>query len=682
MWGVYCDHMGLLSDFFARTENAPTSKRSAYLEAMLGGSGTASGVNVTEERALTTSAVYACVRVLSESIASLPLFLYERQTTGGKSRARQHYLYQLLHDRPNPLMTAFELRELLVSHMALYGNAYCEIGYNSSGRITELWPLRPDRMVQIRRTESNRLAYQYQDGNGGSRWLPQDAVWHLRGLSPDGIMGYSPIQLMRQAVGMSLATEEFGARFFQNGARPSMVLQHPGVLSDEAYDRLASSWMANYGGLANAHRPAILEEGMSVEAIGLPPEDAQFLETRRYQLGEIARIYRIPPHMIGDLERATFSNIEHQSINFVIHTLRPWLVRIEQSISQQLLLERDRSRYYAEFLVDGLLRGDIQSRYDAYATGRQNGWLSADDIRRLENMNPLPDGKGDLYLVPLNMVPVDQLTEINEPAADEAGVRQTSPLSKEAAVRAVVSFEERSRAAAGSRQRVMGSYMRLFEDVLARLVRREVTDVKRAARKLLKRNLAEFVIWLDQYYEAHAETVRDGLRPTYEAYAAAVAEQVRLELKEGDALTSGAFVNEYANLYGLRYAAARQRAVTRLIERVQRDGGELLDEIEQHFDELDENRPTTEARREAHRANNAFAVLAYAAYGVTRKRWTTVGEDCPYCEKLNGKIVEVHGYFLSAGSAITVDDKPDMRISINMGHPPAHDGCDCMVTAA
>lgn len=219
------------------------------------------------------------------------------------------------------------------------------------------------------------------------------------------------MRLAREAIGMALATEEYGARFFGNGAKPGGVLEHPGKLSKEAQDRLRTSWNEMHQGLSKQHRIAILEEGMSYKQIGIPPEDAQFLETRKFQLNEIARIFRIPPHLVGDLERATFSNVEQQSIDFVVHTIRPWLVRWEQAIKLKLFTPTERRRFFAEFVADGLLRGDIKSRYEAYAIGRQNGWLSADDIRELENMNPLPDDTGKVYLVPLNMVPADKVYE-------------------------------------------------------------------------------------------------------------------------------------------------------------------------------------------------------------------------------------------------------------------------------
>lgn len=367
------------------------------------------GLSVTETTALSVVAVYACVRILSETVASLPLFLYKRLDRG-KQRAGDHPLYPLLHDVPNPEMNSFTFRETLMAHLVTWGNAYAEIEWDSYTKVKALWPLRPDRMQVWR--ENDQIVYKYYLPNSaGMVTLPAYRVWHIPGLGFDGLVGYPPITLAREAIGLSLATEEFGARFFGSGAAPGGVLEHPGKLSKDAQDNLRKSWNEMHSGLSNQHRLAILEEGMKWNKIGIPPDDAQFLETRKFQKNEIASFFHIPPHMIGDLERATFSNIEEQALEFVVYTMRPWLVRWEQSINQKLLNPDERADYFAEFLVDGLLRGNIQARYQAYATGRQWGWLSANDIRELENQNPLPGEEGDIYLNPMNMVPALQLLQ-------------------------------------------------------------------------------------------------------------------------------------------------------------------------------------------------------------------------------------------------------------------------------
>lgn len=369
---------------------------------------TTSGKTVNERTALQTTAVYACVRILSETIASLPLHVY-RYTEGEKAKDTEHVLYTLLHDEPNPDMTSFVFRETLMSHLLIWGNAYSQILRNRSGQVIGLYPLLPDQM-SVHRSEKGKLYYvynRYEEDNPnfqekGSIVLSQEEVLHIPGLGFDGLIGYSPIALAKNAVGMTLACEEYGASFFGNGANPGGVLEHPGILKDPA--KVRDSWNAVYQGTRNAHKVAVLEEGMSYKQIGIPPEEAQFLETRKFQVNEIARLFRIPPHMVGDLEKSSFSNIEQQSLEFVKYTLDPWVVRFEQALKKSLLLPEEKKTHFIKFNVDGLLRGDYQSRMNGYAIGRQNGWLSTNDIRELEELNPIsPEEGGDLYLINGNM---------------------------------------------------------------------------------------------------------------------------------------------------------------------------------------------------------------------------------------------------------------------------------------
>jgi HK97 family phage portal protein len=303
--------------------------------------GTASGKTVNERTAMQTTAVYACVRILAETIASLPLNVY-RSTDIGKEKAIDHQLYYLLHDEPNPEMTSFVFRETLMSHLLLWGNAYAQIIRDGRGRILALYPLLPDRMA-VDRTTDGQLFYEYRKDAGYVILRPED-VLHIPGLGFDGLVGYSPIAMAKNAVGMAIATEEYGAKFFANGANPGGVLEHPGVVKDPA--RIRESWNAVYQGSGNAHRVAVLEEGMKFQPIGIPPEQAQFLETRKFQTEEICRIFRVPPHLVANLDKATFSNIEHQSISFVVHTIRPWLVRLEQGMNKALLSQSEKGQYF------------------------------------------------------------------------------------------------------------------------------------------------------------------------------------------------------------------------------------------------------------------------------------------------------------------------------------------------
>ncbi len=371
-----------------------------------------SGKRVNERSAMQMTAVYSCVRILSEAVASLPLHIYEQQD-GQSRKATDHPLFFILHDEPNPEMTSFVFRETLMTHLLLWGNAYAQIIRNGKGQVIALYPLMPDRM-KVDRDEDGQLFYEYQvskadpsiNKSGTVRLHPQD-VLHIPGLGFDGLVGYSPIAMAKNAIGMAIACEEYGAKFFAHGAAPSGVLEHPGVLKDPS--KLRDSWQATFGGSANSGKVAVLEEGVKYTPISIAPEQAQFLETRKFQINEIARIFRIPPHMVGDLEKSSFSNIEQQSLEFVKYTLDPWVSRWEQAMTKILLTPEEKKKYTIKFNVDGLLRGDYQSRMNGYAIARQNGWMSANDIRRLEEMDPIPEeAGGDLYLVNGNMLPLQQ----------------------------------------------------------------------------------------------------------------------------------------------------------------------------------------------------------------------------------------------------------------------------------
>lgn len=401
--------MGFLSGLF-RTRDAPQNRTSGSNYAFyLGGS--TSGKMVNERSAMQMTAVYACVRILAEAIAGLPLHLYKYTDDGGKEKALDHPLYLLLHDEPNPEMSSFVFRETLMTHLLLWGNAYAQIIRNGKGDIIALYPLMPNRMT-VDRNEAGQLYYQYTRSTddaptmkGSTVVLMPSDVLHIPGLGFDGLVGYSPIAMAKNAIGLAIATEEYGAKFFANGAAPSGVLEHPGTVKDP--QRLRDAWMSQFGGSSNSGKVAVLEEGLKYTPISISPEQAQFLETRKFQIDEIARIFRVPPHMVGDLEKSSFSNIEQQSLEFVKYTLDPWVMRWEQSIQRSLFAPDEKRQYFVKFNVEGLLRGDYQSRMQGYATARQNGWMSANDIRELENLDRIPaENGGDLYLINGNMLPL------------------------------------------------------------------------------------------------------------------------------------------------------------------------------------------------------------------------------------------------------------------------------------
>ena len=658
----------------------------------------AAGVRVDEESALRVSAVLACVKVLSETVASLPLIVYRRLPDGGKERASQHYLYLPLHDQPNPLMTKYTFWETLTHHVLLWGNAYAEIEYNARGEPIAFWPLSPTRVAVIGNTR--RIQYEISLDNGGIKTLPSSYILHIPGLGFDGIVGYSPIALMREAVGLALATEEFGAKFFSSGTHLGGYLETDRALSDTAYERLKRDVKSGQG-LENAHRLQILEEGLKYSKVTIPPEDAQYILTRKMQIAEIARIYRVPLHLVGETDKAaTFASVEQFQIQFIVHTVRPWLVRLEQILNTKLFLPTERREYFCEFLIDGLLRGDIASRYNAYAIGRQHGWLSADDVRRMENMNPLPDGQGKHYLIPMNMQVVS------------AAIRPDEPVEKN-------NREKRSKRNRLPRNKLRKLYLPLFRDAIGRMLKREEADIMRKVRKT--DDLQRLSIWLTDFYLKHEDYIRKQIRPAFQSLAEAVYNEALDEAADYFAAISdtgvraeGSFNDDIKDKLGIYIEAPgevgrsdevlpdeiKSRLERYLTLFVKRHTGESVSDLrkvinrtdnieriernmQSEFDRWQEptaSRLTNQTQNETVRATCAIAVMAWAAIGIRRIKWVTVGENCDFCNALDGRVVGVDEGFVG-GEGVSAKGKllaPSELIFV----PPLHSGCDCDIMIA
>ena len=643
-----------------------------------GGAATASGVWVSEETALHYAPFFAGVRVLAEDVGGLPLITYERLARG-KRRATDHPLYPLLHDMPNPYMSAVAFKETLQGHAITWGDGYGYIVRNGAGDATELWPLRPDRVKpEITRTGPGQmtLMYRYTDEvNNIHRMLHPDEVLHIKGLGGDGICGYSVIQMARQSLGLGIAAETYGARLFSNGARPGGVLKHPGRLSDGASKRLKADWEILHQGLDQAHRVAIMEEGMEWQAIGIPPEDAQFLETRKFQVAEMARWLRLPPHKIGDLERATFSNIEHQAIDYVTSALRIWLVRWEQAVHTRLLTSAERGRFFAEHLVDALLRGDTKSRYEAYAIGRNWGWLSADDVNKMENRNPLPDQRGEVYLVPLNMKPAPTPEEAAKPPAppeppppdpvddpdddDPRGLRGRS-------------VEERLEIAAVYAEQLIAADRALAESERVKVG--ELVEALAAGG-----SESTFLAELGELYEGEIrqETI-DAWLPILAELAAAVAEDAAADVAYEDDVDLAVWVAAYvASHVGYRIASQLGQ-LTALLKLGAEAAAAMLDRLAKWVTE----RPERIARWQSVQLPNAAAREVWRTAGVTSIVWVTQGaDDCTFCGSLDGRTVGIEEPFATAGSELG-DGEEKLKLSRKVQHPPLHPGCDCQIQPA
>ncbi|MBF8255862.1 MAG: phage portal protein, family [Anaerolineales bacterium] len=634
-------------------QNPPT-----WLREWMGGSGgpTASGKRVDEETALQYTAVLACVRIHAETFASLPWDVF-RRLVRGRERATDHALWPLLHDAPNPEITSFTFRETAVTHEGTWGNSYAEIERNNAGRPIALWPIPPKRVKVKRNKQTKALEYHVTLPDGDGQVLARSQVFHVPWTSTNGVTGLSPIGLMREAIGLGLAAEEFGARFFGDGARLGAVFEHPGKLSDTAHKRLVSQIEDRHRGLSRAHRIALLEEGMKVHEVGIPPEDAQFLQTRSMQRGEIASVYRVPPHMIGDTEKSTSwgSGIEEQTLGFVVYSTVPRLVRWEQATQQQLFFPSERGEFYSKFLVEGLLRGDPLKRAQAREVQRRNGIINADEWREGEDMNPLPDGLGQVYTMPLN---VGSLAKIAEQPAD--GKNSTRELRS-----------------ATARRRIAESYRKVFAQAAERIVKREVADVRRAIARMLTRDAQSFSDWLEEYYRTQPEFAAEQVGPVYAAYAEAVNADAADEIGVEPGMTSEmeTFVGALVAAFAARYGSGSLGQLRDVLAKAQEAGVDVAGAIDERLTEWQEKRPEKVASRETVQAGNAVAKKTWEEAGIEKLMWRAFGASCPYCRALNGKIVGIQESFLDEG-----DFKPEgvdepLRSFGSVGHAPIHSGC-------
>lgn len=443
------------------------------------------GVDVNGTTAMTISAVWNAVNLIAGSgIASIPLKVF-KESGEGREEASSHYLYRLMHDEPNKYMTSFTFRETMMHHVLLWGNAYAEIEWDGAGRPIALWPLSPISMqVTI---ENGRPIYRYN----GKPIDPSDLI-HVPGIGFDGVKGYSVISMARHSFGLAIATERYGGAFFGNGAWPGLVATYPHALTPAARKNLTESLNSMHRGPDRAHSTMILEEGAKVEKVGIPPEDAQFLETRNFSVVEVARWFNVPPHKIKDMGRATWGNAEQMNVEFVVDCLRPWYVRLEQELNRKLVSMAQRGSICIEFVPEGLLRGDIATRYASYATGRQWGFLSVNEIRKRENLNPLPAEIGDQYLAPANMTPADELGK--EPAASPAAPAPAKPPdpADQGAVRA--------------------SIRAIVVEAAARMVRKEANEARRAAKSPEK-----LQAWAERFYSDHADQLSEAVGPALRA---------------------------------------------------------------------------------------------------------------------------------------------------------------------
>ena len=676
--------MGIISKAFNfRDKISGVNDPAPWLQRLFSGSPSRTGVDVNNYSAMHLTAFYACIRIISETIASLPLKVYRKNAQGGKEEAPNHALYSVLHDKPNEEMTAMTFREMLQAHVLTWGNGYAYILRDNANRVKGLYPLLPNKTWSERRKGTNEIIYWTSLPDGQFRWMPKRDVFHLHGLGFDGMTGYSPVHMAREAIGLGLAAEEFGARFYGQGTHLGGFVSYPESLSDEAYQRLKESMNDQYQGLGKSHLLLLLEEGGSFERMGIPPNEAQFLETRKYQVQEIARIFRVPVHMLGDLERATHTNIEHQALEFVTQTLRPWLVRWEQEIKFKLVADKN---YFAEHVAEGLLRGDIQARYNAYAVGRQNGWLNADEIRELENMNPMPEGKGEIYWQPLNVVEAGtevvqdnndvDLDDDDDDDEDNDGNNRSAQYRIEQA-----KMNERS---AQTRDRLIRRHQRSFEDAFTRILRREKADIERKAkRELGNRSLRNFQEWLEDYYDEAPSWMYRTLLPAVMTFGETIQEEAAKEIGAAVGLSSAMekYLREYTQGTAEYYAISSKNQMSRLVTETIDKGEDPLLAVQERLGSWEETRPQKESTAVTRGEANAISERAWKESGVTRKVWHAIGaETCPYCKEMDGVTVDIDAEFVRPEEEFQPEgaERPIKRKK-GIKHPPLHRGCQCVL---
>ena len=665
----------LMSGIERRGHNKPIQWSDSRLVDLLGGwAPTLSGVNVTEDSAMRLSVVYACVDIISTTVGMLPTITYERLDNGGRERATNHRVHDLLHRRPNPEIGPARFKTASQSHILTRGNSYSEIEFDGRGNPVALWILPPNR-VKPKRTDDDRLYYELTLPDE-TRILAPEQVLHIAGMGFDGLQGYNPIRMAREAIALGLAAEEFGARFFSQGTNIGGVATHPNKLSEAAWKRLKEDLESKYAGLGKSHRLMLLEEGMEFQSIGIPPDDAQFLQTREFQIAEIARIFKVPLHLLQEHQKSTSwgSGLEELNQGLITYTLGPWLKFWEEEINFKLFTRNEQARYYVEFLVDGLLRGDAKTRSEVYQSGVSYGRWSINEVRAKENENPIPGG--DTHFVPVNVVPLEVAIKAGEDS--DEGERARRIIRELQGVREPQ--KKTGREAALARSRIAKRHERIFEDATGRLVWKEKRDVLRAAKKYLgERNLPEFEDWVNDYYEDFAEEVRRQFDAPIVTLADAIVEVASAELDE-DPPDISEQVEEYQDTQADRYVRSSRAQVLGVASDALEDGIDAVEAIDERLTHWEEVRPGQVAMRETVQESNFIARATFASLGVTKLMWSAIGADsCEICQEMDGRIVGINSPFVGSGDVLDSESQNPMRIFKPTRHPPIHRGCVCSV---
>lgn len=637
--------------------------------------GARSGVTVNPDTALSQTAIWSGVNRISRDTASVPLKVYQRAADGrGREPVRDHYLWPILNGTdPNPEQTAMELRQMLMGFVLTHGNAYALIE-REQGQVARLWPIVPWRVTVVR---NPRGALEYMvtlPPQGQSVPLEPRDILHLRGFTRDGVLGVDTVHQMREAIGLSIATEQAAASFFGNGANPRGFLHTDNSLSEKAYNRVLETLDLKHEGPENWHKVAILEEGLQWQQLTTDPEQAQMIETRKLNVTEASRILLIPPHKLGDLERSTFSNVEQQEIDYWVGSLTPWFVNLEQRFTKQLLQPRERQDTIIEHVVEGRLRGDSAARAQFYNSLFNVAGISPNEIAERENMNPVEGG--DTRFVPLNMMPVNEASQAIE--VPERSRPEPEPTEQRSETR------NRARAlrAVRQRKRIERAHVSAFAGALDRMVRREVNAIRRALPD--DADMQSFRAWLDEFYEESADPVAEAMAGPLEAFIETMHAVAREEVGDDgedrqlgdDEEDLGRFAERWAENFGVAWTSSARNQIQALI-REHPDPDDAKAAIEQRLEEWSEDRAEKEAGREVVEVGAEVAKQTWVASGVAEVEWVANPDACPLCARMDGTVVSVRDAFLGSGSTLEADGAAPLRARAPITRPQLHDGCDC-----
>lgn len=644
-----------------------------------------SGAQVNEYSALHSSTVFRCNKLIADTVASLPLKLYEKDANGGKKELSDRRIAKVLKN-PNSEMTHFRFLQTLQGHLFMWGNCFIGVNRDNMNRVLDIWPLSPDK-IEITTDERGQIIYLLTTRRAGQIPMTKREILHIPGFGFDGIQGYSIVGLARETIGLSLATEEYGARYFSNGHHPGIILSHPGKLSPEAKTHMQENFAEKYAGLGNVYKALLLEEGMDIKTVSMPHDDAQFLETRQFQNIDFCRFAGVPPHMVFELDRAIYNNIEHQGIEWVRDGIRPWVTLWEQEFSRYFLQPTEYGRIFFEFTIEGLLRGDIKSRYDAYGVAVDKGWMNRNEVRRLENLNPGPAALNE-YTVQMQMVSIERAVAEPEPVPPqlEAPQQPQEDEEEENTERAIAYVEDFKkqfhRRAAAARFQVQQSFRSLFRAAAETVVNRETKAIGRAiTANFGERGKGEFDSWLNEFYKDMPEYIKAKFRAVMNTYAEQIQKEAAGEVNAKVGMTPALqkFVDEYLDRYSERHISQSILQLRRLMDREEPEN--IAESLQTRIDEWGEKRADKIADNETVRLNGAITREVFLAAGITRIVWVTMGsKPCPYCLELNGRTVGIESAFVTEGDFQPTGQDP-MMIKSPHFHPPLHQGCVCGVTA-